>query len=138
MQKDDTMQMTKPHTDADSAGFTMLEVLMAVTIFALGLLAVAAMTTSGIRTNKQSTDMTLLGTHAQDKIEELRSADWDDTLLDEGTGKTDSPAPVGYTLTWDVTDMAAPSPLEGAKSIAVTASAGGKTITLTTVRIARE
>ena len=52
-------------------GFTLIEVLIALTIFAVGLLAVAAMQTTSIRVNSSAGKMTTRITFAQDQMEKF-------------------------------------------------------------------
>jgi prepilin-type N-terminal cleavage/methylation domain-containing protein len=58
----------KPKKDE---GFTLIEVLIAISIFAIGLLAVAAMQTSAIRGNFSAGRLTEVNTWGMDKLEEL-------------------------------------------------------------------
>ena len=51
-------------------GYTLIEVLIALTIFAIALLAVVGMQTSAIRMNSAAGKLTNLSTWAMDKIEE--------------------------------------------------------------------
>ena len=52
-------------------GFTLIEVLIALTIFAVGLLAIAAMQTSAIRMNSTGNRVTELSTLGIDRLENL-------------------------------------------------------------------
>ena len=59
----------------DKRGFTLLEVLIAITIFAIGLLAVATMQVSAIRGNRLGCEVTQATSLGQIQIEALKSAD---------------------------------------------------------------
>jgi type IV pilus assembly protein PilV len=72
------MQNRNQHTMADhhnQNGFTLLEVLLAITIFSIGLLAVAAMQVSAIHGNKLGNEWTQATTLAQEQMEALKSGD---------------------------------------------------------------
>lgn len=58
----------------DKRGFTLLEVLIAIFILALGLLAVATMQISAVRGNRLGNEVTRATYLAQDKLEELKNS----------------------------------------------------------------
>ena len=55
-------------------GFTLLEILIAISIFAIGVLAVASMQISAIRGNRLGNEVTQATFLAQDKLEELKNS----------------------------------------------------------------
>ncbi|MGD8372748.1 MAG: prepilin-type N-terminal cleavage/methylation domain-containing protein, partial [Syntrophobacterales bacterium] len=72
------------------SGFTLIEILIAIAILAFGLLAVATMQVTGIRTNARANSMSQGLTLAQDKVEELISLSYDHSdLLDSDGDGTD-------------------------------------------------
>jgi len=113
-------------------GFTLIEVLIAVTIFAVGLLAIAAMQTSAIRMNSTGNRVTELSTYGIDKLEELMSLPYADAQLSQaGSPHTDPVTPDGYTVSWTIVDN---NPTANTKSITLTVTGNGKRLQLTTVR----
>jgi len=69
------------------SGFTILELLIAISVLVVGLLGVASMQVSGIRGNYVSSSTTMALTLAEDKMEELLALEYDDTdLQDSATG----------------------------------------------------
>jgi prepilin-type N-terminal cleavage/methylation domain-containing protein len=106
-------------------GFTLIEVLIAMAIFSIGILAVGTMQVSSTNSNAAARIQTEEYTWVVDQIERLTGLDYDDPDLDE----TDPPPPAAplsphsvvrgpYTVSWRVWDD---QPVDGAKKIAVTA-----------------
>jgi len=95
----------------DEQGFTIIEALIGVAIFSIGLLAIATLTISSINGNATARRVTESSSWATDRIERLMAVDYEDL--------ESSPAPVtqgGYTISWDVTDNA---PLANVKTVRV-------------------
>jgi len=117
------------------SGFTLLEVLVAITIFAVGLLAVAVMQTSAINMNSTSGKLTNLSTLAMDQIEKLSALPYSDPALVAGTyDPTTSPPTTSpnanYSISYTVTDTTAvidAITVSITKNITVTVSGRGKT-----------
>ena len=78
-------------------GFTLIEVLIAMTVFAIGILGVAAMQLSAIKGNSFASGMTEATTLAQDKMEELIMIAYNNPDLNDidgdGTGGLRDPLP---------------------------------------------
>ena len=87
-------------------GFTLLEVLMAITILMVGILTVASMQISSIQGNAFAGKVTEAITLAGRQLEILQSLPYDDTDLSAGTTHTDTNPPANYTVAWTVTDEA--------------------------------
>lgn len=67
-------------------GFTLIEIMIAITVFAIGILAVASMQISAIKGNSFASGMTEACTVAQDKTEEIMSLDYNDPKLNDTDG----------------------------------------------------
>ncbi len=67
-----------------AAGFTLLEVMVALAIFSVGLLAIFSMHVSSLRTNTVARGVTENVTAAAAKAEQLMALAYDDPQLDAG------------------------------------------------------
>jgi len=101
--------------ESNRQGFTLIEVLMAMAIFSIGILAVGAMQLSSTNSNTGARIQTEAYTWAVDQIERLAALDYDDADLDAGSH---SVIRGPYTVSWWVWDD---TPVAGAKHIEVTA-----------------
>jgi prepilin-type N-terminal cleavage/methylation domain-containing protein len=96
-------------------GFSLIEVLIAMAIFSIGILAVGAMQISSTNSNAGARIQTEEYTWVVDQIERMTGLDYDHSDLDAGNHSvTRGP----YTISWTVVDD---QPVAGAKRIAVTA-----------------
>ena len=103
-----------------SGGFTLLEVLIAISVLTVGLLGVASMQVSAIRGNDFAIAQTEAATAGVDRIEKLLRLPYDHAELGvAGNPHTDPTPPTGYTIGWNVTDD---SPLSNTKTVTVTVS----------------
>ena len=84
-------------------GFTLLEVIIALFIFSVGLLAVASMQMTAIKGNYFSGTLTEASNWAADQMETLMSLPYADDDLAAGD-HTDAPQEGIYTITWNVLD----------------------------------
>ena len=105
-------------------GFTLIEVLIALAIFAVGMLAVAAMQNSAIKMNSTAGKLTHLTTWGMDKIEELSALSYTDPSLDS-SGNPHQEVSGEYTVSWTVIDD---NPMTNTKNITVTVIGRGKRI----------
>jgi type IV pilus assembly protein PilV len=105
-------------------GFTLIEVLIALTIFAVGMLSVAAMQNSAIKMNSTADKLTHLATWGMDKIEELSALPYFDPSLDSA-GDPHQEVSGDYTITWTVIDD---NPMTNIKNVTVTVTGRGKRI----------
>ena len=95
-------------------GFSLIEVLFALTFLAVGILAVASMIPAGTRGVTQSRVLTTGLMAAQTKLEELKGKSY--TSLAAGTFNDSTSV---FRRTWTVTDSV---PMSGCKRIQVTVS----------------
>jgi len=111
-------------------GFTLIEVVVAVSIFAVGLLAIGIMHMSAIRANSTAAKITELSSWSLNRVEQLMSIPYDDPLL----GVAGNPHQVtsdGYTISWTVADN---NPTPNTKLISITVTGRGKTLQFVSVR----
>ena len=101
---------TRRHEKAH--GFSLIEVLFALTFLAIGIMAVAAMIPEGTRGVSQSRVLTSGLMAAQVKLEDLKGTPY--ALLTAGTFSDTTSV---FTRTWTVTDSV---PMAGCKKIDVT------------------
>jgi len=93
----------------NSKGFTLIEVLVALVILAVSLLALAGLMTTTTKNNASGGHLTEAATFAQDKLEELRAMPWNSLI--PGSVNTDLvPNPPGstgiqYTRTYRVNQL---------------------------------
>jgi prepilin-type N-terminal cleavage/methylation domain-containing protein len=83
-----------------SNGFSLIEVMIALFILAIALLALAGLMVSTIKNNSFGSHMTEATTFAQDKLEQLRAAPWASIAAgaDTKTGATG----IIYARNWTV------------------------------------
>jgi type IV pilus modification protein PilV len=83
-----------------SNGFSLIEVLIALVILAISLLALAGLMVQTTTSNSFGGHMTEASTFAQDKLEELRVSAWGDVAskFDTMVGSTN----IIYNRTWTV------------------------------------
>jgi len=112
-------------------GFTLIEVIVAISIFAIGLLAVAAMQTSAIRVNSSAARLTELNTWGMDKLEQLMALPYTDPQLQAAGSPFQETTSDGYNVTWNVINN---SPVQNSTLIRITVAGKGKTLRLVSIR----
>ncbi|PKN29623.1 MAG: hypothetical protein CVU64_07255 [Deltaproteobacteria bacterium HGW-Deltaproteobacteria-21] len=86
-------------------GFTLLEVIVAISILMFGILAVASMQSASIRGNAWSMNLTEGTTLAAEQVERLITRPYTHADLTPGNHSAPTPSPAtGYTVTWTVRD----------------------------------
>jgi type IV pilus assembly protein PilV len=133
--------LTEYRKNSSSQGFTLIEVLIAMVIFAIGILAVGSMQISAINTNARARNSMTVVTMAKDRAEKLTALPYDhadlvgsadpgmlhtpaagaDGIDNDEDGQIDEAGEAGQvSIRWNVIDNEPPSPLSGTKSITVT------------------
>ena len=99
---------------AGQRGFTFIEVLQALTLSSIGLLALSSLTMGTIRANAKAKRITTAATFAEAKMEEIRNLSYAD-VAEGADAVTDSD--MEYTRAWTVcTDC----PIRGTKDVTLT------------------
>jgi type IV pilus modification protein PilV len=83
-----------------SKGFSLIEVLIALIILSVSLLALASLMLQTTNNNSFGSHMTEAATFGQDKLEELRATPW--TNLISGTDVKPGSTGSNYTRTWNI------------------------------------
>ena len=129
-------QAAKKENTGKDQGFTLIEVLIAMFIFTIGILAVASMQVSALTGNSTADRATIRIVSVQYTLEALIALPYDDPKLEaagnfpgtDSDGNTHQETTAdGYTIRWDVIDD---DPLANAKRITmrVTAPNGSQTV----------
>ncbi len=109
------MKSTEKDSMAACGGFTLIEVLIAIAIFSIGILAIATLQIKSINANSAARMQSEATTAAVDCMERLMSLPYENPELDESAGIQQNQ--VGpYTVFWKVQDEA---PISWCKTISV-------------------
>lgn len=106
----------------DNAGFTIIEVLIALAIFAIGILGVAKLQLAAVGDNTSSRKYTEASTWGVSQVESIMAIPYDDPALAAGaTGTLIRPSglpgsPGVYTVNWTITDA---DPVPNVKKISI-------------------
>lgn len=103
-------------------GFTLIEVLITIAIFSVGILALTAMQISGMNSNQYARTLATASTIASNKVDRFMYLDSEHTDLTAGVEHQDASgthneSQIEYTVKWFVTDD---TPVSGAKKIDIT------------------
>jgi prepilin-type N-terminal cleavage/methylation domain-containing protein len=124
------------------SGFTLIEVLLALVLIAIGLLAAAPMFVYGAKVRAASGDIGILGSGAVMKLESFRRAKFGSlaaggSLSSDVSGYFDTSDPA-FTLRWTIGDDATPARKKTITMVAiatrVTSMGPRKILTLSTMR----
>ncbi len=125
----------------EDKGFTLIEVLVAITIFAIGLLALAGMQVTAIKGGATAQRVTAAVALADGIVENIQARDAGDAMFDSAVSPAvewpEALAIAGYTAMYSV---AVDTPVTGLAQISVSVSDnayGGRTVSRTTIKRAR-
>ena len=88
----------------DDRGFTLIEVLIALTIFSIGILGVGTMQISSLSGNASANNSTQGSTWAVDRVETLMRLPYNGDDLDPTAIHIETSPDGVYTINWTVTD----------------------------------
>jgi type IV pilus assembly protein PilV len=134
--KTKTYTLMRNSAKDNQEGFTLIEVLIAMAIFAVGILALAGLQVTYIGGNasaQMQTEATALGAQV---IEHLKSLPFDAAELDSAANPHQPPAGGSgpYDVRWTVADN---TPVNNAKTIAVTVTpinrVNGRRVNISTI-----
>ena len=97
-------QSNKLKMQMDIKGFTLIEVLIVMAIFSIGILAVAAMQVTSTKSNASARRITEATALAENQIENLMQVSYDHADLNAATnphGSTQGP----YVINWNATEV---------------------------------
>jgi type IV pilus assembly protein PilV len=129
--------MNAPHPSS-ARGMTLVELMVALMVLSVGIIALARVFPSATRNQEQSRLQTAASYYAQEKLEQLSALSWSDNALSVGRHPTGTATEhLGAGGAWhrhyQVAAMAAP--LDDLKKVTVTVAwtyGGGRSTTLTT------
>lgn len=123
----------------DERGITLVEVLIALVVLSIGILAVGQLFPAGSRSQVRSRMTTSASYYAQEKLEELSCASFTGAALSVGRHPTSGTEPVGSTGQWgrfyEVSALSAP--LSNMKRVTVTVEWAGGTRSVSTTTYVR-
>ena len=99
-----------------SEGFSLIEVLIALIILSVSLLALAGLMATTTKNNSSGSHMTEAATFAQDRLEELRTTPW--TMITTGSDTRQGATGIVYTRSWEVV----PNTADTLRTVAITLS----------------
>jgi type IV pilus modification protein PilV len=92
------------NTLKDDTGFTLIEILIAIAIFAIGFLALSSLQISAGKSNRTASEITVAVNIASDQMERLINLPSDDADLDT-TANPHSDSQGKYNVEWVVSDI---------------------------------
>jgi len=87
----------------NTGGFTLIEVMIAIAVLTIGLLAIGSVQISAINGNNTGKMTSQAATFAADQLERLLALDFDDTQLDPGTDQRQEGS---YNISWTIGNTA--------------------------------
>jgi type IV pilus assembly protein PilV len=109
-------------------GFTLIEVLIAMVVLTIGILAMMTMQTRAVTANHRASTMASASSVAAGQMERFQTIDYLDPTLTNGNHPAVPDPATNYPVSWTVTDN---SPVNGTKRIAITVQVpnNGPTVT---------
>ena len=99
----DENDVEKIFVQTNAQGFTLLEVVIALAVFSIGILAIASIQISSINGNASARMQTEATTLAVERLERLIALPYDHADLDENNNPHLATSGV-YTIIWRITD----------------------------------
>lgn len=131
------MRTRDPNPSRRERGATLAELMVALVVLSIGILAVAQLFPAGTGSQLQSRMTNTANYYAQEKLEQLRGIGWTDAALSAGRHPASGTESLGTSGAWqrfyEVTAMSAP--LGNLKRVDVTVSwnyHGTRSVTTTT------
>jgi type IV pilus assembly protein PilV len=123
--------MMKIKTLRREDGFTLIEVVLGLLIFAFGLLSLAGMQIISIKGNSFSNNLTLATILAQDKMEESEQLSFSDSKLSSGQHNEGTISSTIFTRSYSVQDVS--STMKAITVIVQWGETGNHSISLSTL-----
>ncbi|MCA1795020.1 MAG: prepilin-type N-terminal cleavage/methylation domain-containing protein [Desulfobacteraceae bacterium] len=117
------MKKNYPNNTYDTDGFTILEILIAMSIFAIGILGVAKMQLTAVNDNTGTRKYTEASAWGISQIERIMATSYDDASLEDGESGSDTDPQEIYTINWSVTES---DPVPDVKKIEILVSWGNQ------------
>lgn len=116
----------------NEGGFSLIEVLISLTILSVGLLAVAGMQITSIKGNFSSGNVTNATVLAQSKLEDLKNLSYTDSNLTSGQHSEGAISGSVFSMSYDVVDLT--STMKAITVIVQWKDIGDHSISLSTIR----
>ena len=114
---------------ANSKGFSLIEVMVAISIFAIGYMAMSSLQFGSTGQNATASRLTVATSWTADQVEKLIGQDYDN--IGAGNGSINSPDGL-YTVAWTI----APNiPLTNTKTITISTTRNGARLSKNTTSI---
>lgn len=129
--------MTPWPSSGSERGTTLVELMIALVVLTLGILAVGQLFPAGSRGQLKDRMMTVASYYAQEQVEQLQGAAWSDPALAPGTHPASGYDTLGTGGQWRRAYVVSslPAPLDNLKRVDVTVSwtfPGSRSVTTTT------